>query len=75
MGSLLQDTENYDEALNYYRKLLAVHPTSAHVWNNIAMCYYGKDEVLPAVVSLKRALYFDPFEWTINFNLGLVHLK
>jgi Bardet-Biedl syndrome 4 protein len=24
---------------------------------------------------LKRALYLDPFEWIISYNLGLVHLN
>jgi Bardet-Biedl syndrome 4 protein len=27
------------------------------------------------VACLKRALYLDPFEWIISFNLGLVHLS
>ncbi|CAD8054347.1 unnamed protein product [Paramecium sonneborni] len=74
LGSIVQDQENYDEALNYYRKLIAIHPTSAQVWNNIAMCYYGKQEILAAIISLKRAIYYDPFESTIHFNMGLVHL-
>ena len=28
-----------------------------------------------AVACLKRALYLDPFEWIVAYNLGLVHLN
>ncbi|CAM9913416.1 unnamed protein product [Discosporangium mesarthrocarpum] len=28
-----------------------------------------------AVACLKRALYLDPFEWIVSYNLGLVHLN
>lgn len=28
-----------------------------------------------AIACLKHALYLDPFEWIISYNLGLVHLS
>ncbi len=28
-----------------------------------------------AIACLKRALYLDPLEWIISYNLGLVHLN
>lgn len=30
---------------------------------------------IAAVACLKRALYLDPFEWIVAYNLGLVHLN
>lgn len=30
---------------------------------------------MQAIACLKRALYLDPFEWIISYNLGLVHLN
>ena len=53
-------------------------PNSAQLWNNIGMCFYGKSpqpRYIAAVACLKRALYLDPFEWIISYNLGLVHLN
>jgi tetratricopeptide (TPR) repeat protein len=47
-------------------------PNSAQLWNNIGMCFFGKDRYVAAVACLKRALYLDPFEWIISYNLGLV---
>ena len=34
------------------------------------MAYYGKQNYLVAISCLKKALYLDPFEMQINFNLG-----
>jgi len=44
------------------------------MWNNIGMCFYGKQKYIAAVACLKKALYLDPFDWIIAFNLGIVHL-
>ena len=50
-------------------------PSSAQLWNNIGMCFFGKQRYVAAIACLKRALYLDPFEWIISYNLGLVHLN
>jgi tetratricopeptide (TPR) repeat protein len=50
-------------------------PNSAQLWNNIGMCFFGKQRYVAAIACLKRALYLDPFEWIISYNLGLVHLN
>lgn len=64
-----------DVALIKYR-VAAVHtPNSAQLWNNIGMCFFGKSKYVAAIACLKRALYLDPFEWIISYNLGLVHLN
>lgn len=39
------------------------------------MCLFGQKKFVAAISSLKLALYLDPFEWIIAFNLGLVHLN
>merc|ERR1712072_328796 len=41
----------------------------------IGMCFFGKSKYVAAIACLKRALYLDPFEWIISYNLGLVHLN
>lgn len=63
-----------DVALVKYR-VAAVHtPNSAQLWNNIGMCFFGKQKYVAGIACLKRAIYFDPFEWIIAYNLGLIHL-
>ena len=64
-----------DVALVKYRVAIAQTPSDPLLWNNIGMCFYGKNRQVAAVSCLKRALYLNPFEWQISYNLGLVHLE
>ncbi|KDO24220.1 hypothetical protein SPRG_09854 [Saprolegnia parasitica CBS 223.65] len=74
-GSIIQDHGDMDVALVKYRVAAVQTPNSAQLWNNIGMCFFGKQRFVAAVASLKRALYLDPFEWITSYNLGLVHLN
>jgi Bardet-Biedl syndrome 4 protein len=38
------------------------------------MCFFGQKKYVPAISCLKRALYLEPFEWLISYNLGLAYL-
>jgi len=73
-GSIIQDKSDHDAALLKYRIAAVYNPDSAELWNNIGMCFFGKQKYVAAVACLKRALYLDPFQWIAAFNLGLVHL-
>eukprot|EP00878_Enallax_costatus_P022358 GHUV01023715.1.p2 GENE.GHUV01023715.1~~GHUV01023715.1.p2 ORF type:complete len:149 (-),score=36.85 GHUV01023715.1:1958-2404(-) len=70
----MQDHQDMDVALVKYRVAAATCPNSPQLWNNIGMCFFGKQKYIAAIASLKRALYLGPFEWLIAYNLGLVHL-
>jgi Bardet-Biedl syndrome 4 protein len=73
-GSVMQDHNDADVALIKYRVAAVQTPNSPQLWNNIGMAFFSKQKYVAAVSCLKRALYLDPFEWIIAFNLGLVHL-
>ena len=61
-GSIIQDRSDHDAALLKYR-IIAVHnPNSAQLWNNIAMCFFGKSKYVATIACLKKAQYLDPFE-------------
>jgi len=74
-GSIIQDHSDMDVALVKYRVAAVQTPNSAQLWNNIGMCFFGKQRYVASIACLKRALYLDPFEWIISYNLGLVHLN
>mmetsp|Transcript_19692 Transcript_19692/g.37527 ORF Transcript_19692/g.37527 Transcript_19692/m.37527 type:complete len:416 (+) Transcript_19692:40-1287(+) len=74
-GSIIQDHSDMDVALIKYRVAAVQTPNSAQMWNNIGMCFFGKQRYIAAIACLKKALYLDPFEWIISYNLGLVHLN
>lgn len=73
-GSVIQDNSDMDVALVKYRVAAVQTPNSAQLWNNVGMCFFGKQRYVAAISCLKRALYLEPFEWIIAYNLGLVHL-
>eukprot|EP00898_Chlorokybus_atmophyticus_P002464 jgi/Chlat1/3218/Chrsp22S03499 len=74
-GSIIQDHSDMDVALVKYRVAAVLSPTLSQLWNNIGMCFFGKLRLLASVSCLRRALYLDPFEWIVSYNLGLVHLS
>lgn len=74
-GSIIQDHQDMDVALIKYRVAVVETPNSAQLWNNIGMCFFGKQRYVAAIACLKKALYLDPFEWIISHNLGLVNLN
>ena len=74
-GSIIQDKADHDAALLKYRIGSVHNPDSSELWNNIGMCFFGKAKYVAAIACLKRALYLDPFQWIVAFNLGLVHLN
>jgi Bardet-Biedl syndrome 4 protein len=73
-GSIIQDNQDMDVALSKYRVAVLQTPNSAPLWNNIGMCFFGKGKYVAAASCLKRAVYLSPFEFIINFNLGIIHL-
>ncbi|ORX77475.1 Bardet-Biedl syndrome protein 4 [Anaeromyces robustus] len=74
-GSILQNNYEFEGALMKYRICAVLNPESPELWNNIGMCFYGKNKIIAAISCLKKALYLAPNEWKISFNLGLAHLK
>mmetsp|Transcript_45179 Transcript_45179/g.57862 ORF Transcript_45179/g.57862 Transcript_45179/m.57862 type:complete len:225 (-) Transcript_45179:210-884(-) len=73
-GSITQDNQNLDSSLMKYRVMAVRNPASCQLWNNVGMCFFRKQDLVSAVCCLKRALYLNPFEWIVSYNLGLVHL-
>lgn len=74
-GSIIQDHSDVDVALIKYRVAAVQTPNSPQLWNNVGMCFFGKQRYIAAIACLKKALYLDSFEWIISYNLGLVHLN
>jgi Bardet-Biedl syndrome 4 protein len=47
-GSIIQDNQDMDVALNKYRIATLQTPNSAQLWNNIGMCFFGKGKHVAA---------------------------
>jgi len=46
MGSIMQERGDYDAALIKYKAVANSDPNSAHLWNNIGMCFFGKQRYI-----------------------------
>ena len=75
LASIYQYQGEYEEALVQYKLGFLTNSNSPLVWNNLGLCFFAKNKNIAATTCLKKAIYFDPFEWIISFNLGLVYLS
>lgn len=76
VGSILQEFRNdIDGALCRYQ--MADNFNSPSIWNNIGLCFAQRNQFQSAIICLRKALYLNPIDFTINYNLGLcfLHLK
>jgi len=45
-GSILQNHYEFEGALMKYRICSVLNPDSPELWNNIGMCFYGKNKII-----------------------------
>ena len=64
-----------DQAIEYYKKTLAVDPGYTHARNNLGYAYYRKGWLVKAEKELNLARQLQPDMNLIYINLGKVYLK
>ncbi|XP_015587423.1 Bardet-Biedl syndrome 4 protein homolog [Cephus cinctus] len=74
MASIMQTHRDYDVALSKYKIAAQTIPESSALWNNVGMCFYGKQKFVAAISCLKRAHYLNPMALYPACNLGIVFL-
>ncbi|XP_053205067.1 Bardet-Biedl syndrome 4 protein homolog [Panonychus citri] len=74
VGSILQETRGDIEGALYKYKLSECYE-SPSIWNNVALCFAARKKYVAAVSCLKRAIYLNPLDHRINYNLGLISLQ
>ncbi|KZC06509.1 Bardet-Biedl syndrome 4 protein like protein [Dufourea novaeangliae] len=71
---VIQNHQEYDVALSKYKLAAQSIPESHALWNNVGMCFYGKQKFVAAISCLKRAHYLNPLAFLPAYNLGMVLL-
>lgn len=66
---------NYDEAVEYYKKAIAINPGYADAHANLGANYIQKGMFDQAILNLKKALTIDPKNAGAHYNLGLAYDK
>ena len=49
LGSAQQLKGDFDGALTKYKALAVHNPNSGHIWNNIGMCFFGKQKYIAVI--------------------------
>jgi Bardet-Biedl syndrome 4 protein len=73
VGGVLQARGDYDSALFRYK--LANAFESSSLWNNIALCFSSRNRKVGAISCLQRAIYLNPLDWRISFNLAILLMQ
>ncbi|XP_031774161.1 Bardet-Biedl syndrome 4 protein homolog isoform X2 [Apis florea] len=71
---IIQSHQEYDVALSKYKQAAQSIPESYALWNNVGMCFYGKQKFVAAISCLKRAHYLNSMAFLPAYNLGMVFL-
>ncbi|XP_061930588.1 Bardet-Biedl syndrome 4 protein homolog isoform X2 [Apis cerana] len=71
---IIQNHQEYDVALSKYKQAAQSISESYTLWNNVGMCFYGKQKFVAAISCLKRAHYLNSMAFLPAYNLGMVFL-
>ena len=76
LSSILHLLHDHKGALAKYHLVLRENEESNPVvWNNLGASYLGLSKLIFTICSLKRALYLDPINPIIHYNLGLAFFR
>ena len=56
-GSMMQQHGDFDVALTKYRVAATETPESAPLWNNVGMCFFGKEKYVSVSNTSTNSLY------------------
>ena len=74
-GYKSSQAEKYDEAIEYYKKAIALNPAYAAAHANLGVTYMNKGRLDEARTALQKALALDAENAGAQYNLGLVYDK
>lgn len=69
MGTLAMIREDYEQALEHYRRVAEIHPDSPKAWADIADAYSGVENFEEAEASYRHAIELRPDD--VNLYVGL----
>ncbi len=73
LGAVYFKTKQFDLALQYLNKSLALNPESNFSYRILGMVYYVQDRFLSAAAAFRQAVFFNPDDLTSWLYLGMAH--
>jgi len=74
MGNLYFDTDQFNQAIETYSKVLQIEPKNADVRTDLGIMYRKKGDYDRAIAEFKRAAEVAPKHVNSRYNLGIVLL-
>lgn len=74
LGNAYFDTNQYDKAIETYRRALDIDPNNADVWTDMGIMYRRRGEPGKALEAFDQATAVDPDHEISRFNKGIVLL-
>jgi len=72
IGNAYYDSQQYSNAIEFYRSALKVQPNNANVRTDMATAYWYSGNADLAIEELKKSLSYEPTKPNTLFNLGIV---
>ncbi|MFH1624011.1 MAG: M48 family metalloprotease [Pseudomonadota bacterium] len=68
-----QKLKNYDEAINGFKTVLAIHPKDSEVLRDLGICYFSEGRPKDAIVALQQSVAINEEDSTAFYYLGRVY--
>ena len=72
LGNVYYDAQQYDKAIEYYKKSLKIQPTNVDVRSDMATCLWYKNDADAAIAEFEKSLKYNPQHASTLYNLGVV---
>lgn len=66
---------NFDSAMIFYNRLLAINPNKKAVYDNVVQYAYNYDSIEHKIEIFKHLLKLNPKHFKLNYNLGMLYLE
>ncbi|HZM71694.1 MAG TPA: tetratricopeptide repeat protein [Candidatus Cryosericum sp.] len=74
LANLYQDAGKFDDAIAYYRRILALRPDDVNPRTDMGICLRESGHVDEALAEFRKSLEIDPRHWQTWLNVGVVSL-
>jgi cytochrome c-type biogenesis protein CcmH/NrfG len=72
LGNVYYDGQQYDKAIDYYKRTLKVQPANVDVRSDMATCLWYKNDADAAIVEFEKSLKYNPQHASTLYNMGVV---
>ena len=73
IGSAHLENEEYNEAIDAFKRAISIDPNDETVHNSLGIAYYSTQDYEAAIDAFKEAISIDPNDETVHNSLGIAY--